>query len=374
MPRPVKVLILLANLAGGGAERTVVRLMENIDREKFQPKVGILWSEGPFLERVHPDDLLQAHLPKLGCTSYPRLVIDILKAHNRMLREFQPDVVLSLTVSMNIAAHFALTFYGRKHTGWILREGNNTLRMLKDDVSNPILAKLRQWITGVTYRGADKILAISQGLGQGLAHNFQVDPSKVQVIYNPVETQAVERTPAHPPMILSVGRLVYQKGFDLLLEAFAQLNHPTAKLVILGEGKERESLTEKIQQLGLQDRVEMPGFCNDVSQYFRKATAFVLSSRWEGFGCVVIEAMACGLPVVVTNCDYGPPEIVSHEVNGLVVEHSSAEALTQGVERIINDEELAQHLGEAAVQRAEEFSVQEITRQYEALLFSVVKS
>ena len=88
MPRPVKVLILLANLAGGGAERTVVRLMENIDREKFQPKVGILWSEGPFLERVHPDDLLQAHLPKLGCTSYPRLVIDILKAHNRIPAAF----------------------------------------------------------------------------------------------------------------------------------------------------------------------------------------------------------------------------------------------------------------------------------------------
>ena len=369
----IRLLILLANLAGGGAERTAVRLLENLDRDIFEPKIGLLWGTGPFRERVADGDLLLADLPPLESTSYAALALKVPFVHLKMLKEFKPHVVMSLTASMNIATSLALALYSRDKTGWVLREGNNTYRMIQDDLPNRWLAHLRKVVTGFAYRRADAILAISHGLAQGLEENFSIDRSRLHVIHNPVETSPLERRPAQEPRLLAIGRLEYQKGFDLLLEAFAQLSNTSTRLTILGEGSQRQALEGQIAELGLQSRVDLPGFVSDLKPHLQKAHLFVLPSRWEGFGCVVIEAMAQGLPVVVTDCHYGPSEIVSDGVNGLVVKSESVAALAQGVTRVLEDPQWADQLGREAIRRADDFAVERIVKEYEALWSRVVK-
>jgi len=367
----IRVLILLADLAGGGAERTITRILEGIDRTRFEPRLGLLWKDGPFVSRVDERELLTPpRIPSRNGTPLAALALLAPWVHLKYLRDFRPHVVMSLTASMNLSAGLAVALGGRG-CGWILREGNNTWRMIQDDLPHPWAARARKALTGLLYRRADKVLAISQGLADGLVQHFRVAPSKIEVIYNPVDlpeqTEPGREDPSGPPCILAVGRLEYQKGFDLLLEALALMEHQRARLVILGEGSRREELTRQAQQLGLADRVEMPGFCNDPGSYFARARVFALPSRWEGFGCVVVESMAAGLPVVVTGCDYGPPEIVQHEVNGLVVPPQDPAALARALDRVLAERELAHRLAAAGRARADHFRIEAISAQYQDL-------
>ena len=246
--------------------------------------------------------------------------------------------------------------------------------MIRDDHPQALVAWARKTLTGLLYRRADKVLAISEGLGRGLTHYFGVSPSRIQVIPNPVDlpSQRLERRPPEGhPHFLAIGRLEYQKGFDVLLEALAQMEDKTARLTILGEGKQEEALRRQAEELGLAERVSFPGFVKDLTEYFARSTAFVLSSRWEGFGCVVVEAMAAGLPVVVTDCDYGPPEIVTHRVNGLVVPTQDSNGLARALTEV-SEPALAARLSAAGLLRAEDFRIDVIARRYEALWESVI--
>jgi len=275
---------------------------------------------------------------------------------------------------MNIAARFSLALAGRRHLAWIVREGNNTGAMI-DSESTGVLRALQDFAVRTAYRRADRVVAISDGVGHALTDRFHLDASHVITIPNAVDLVTVRaragEAVAHlpdGPFIVAAGRLTRQKGFDVLIRAFAEkLSGRRLTLVILGEGPERAPLERLVRALGLDGRVQLPGFAANPWSYFARAAAFVCASRWEGFGNVIIEAMACGTPVVATDCDFGPREIVRHGESGLLVPVDDEDALGEALASLVAQPALATRLADAGRRRAEDFDVAAMARAYERL-------
>jgi len=219
------------------------------------------------------------------------------------------------------------------------------------------------------------VVAISDGVGDALSRRFHIEATRVRTIHNAVDVAVVRARVAEPvsdlpntPFIVAAGRLVHQKGFDLLIRAFAgTLAARDIALVILGEGPERDALQQLTNRLGLATRVQLMGFRANPWSYFARAAAFVCSSRWEGFGNVIIEAMACGTPVISSDCDFGPREIVRHGDSGLLVPPGNVEALGEAMRSVVDDRSLAARLAEGARRRADDFDVARMVEGYERL-------
>jgi glycosyltransferase involved in cell wall biosynthesis len=204
-----------------------------------------------------------------------------------------------------------------------------------------------------------------------------VPSAKVKVIYNPTVTPEIFRKATEPvqhpwfvdnrvPIILAAGRLHRQKDFPTLLRAFSLLrqNRP-CRLVILGDGKKRrrKALRQLAKQLGIEKDVSLPGFVENPFAYMARANLFVLSSAWEGFGNVIVEALACGCPVVSTDCRSGPREILDNGRYGRLVPVGDPEALARAMLEALDDPDNPCDR-ETRIQRAMEFSVDKIVDEY----------
>jgi glycosyltransferase involved in cell wall biosynthesis len=195
------------------------------------------------------------------------------------------------------------------------------------------------------YTRADGIITVSEGLKTDLVENYKFPPELMKVIYNPLvkrEDQQLAQEPvAHPwfqdgvnNIILGVGRLENQKNWPLLISAFARfVEKYDARLVILGEGKNRAELEKQIVDLKLEDKVQLPGFVSNPYAYFARCRYLALSSDWEGFGNVLVEAMSVGTPVISTDCPSGPSEILQNGKWGELVPPGDEEQLLRGLEK-----------------------------------------
>jgi len=176
------------------------------------------------------------------------------------------------------------------------------------------------------------------------------------------------------PLILAMGRLTRQKGFDILIRAFAGLNHASSRLAILGDGADREPLLRLAREVGVADRLIMPGFVTDTARWLAHATLFVLSSRWEGFGHVLVEAMASDVPVISTRCPHGPADILQDNRTGVLVPPEEPAALATAIEQLLGDLERAKRLANAAQSAAGTFSAPQIAGKYIRLFETLVQN
>lgn len=232
----------------------------------------------------------------------------------------------------------------------------------------------------MAYPRADRVIAISNGVAGDLVSRFGVQPERLTVIANPIDVATIRRgatspldhawvQPASPPLVLGVGKLGLQKDFPTLLRAFARVRREReANLVILGDGADRPHLEALVGELALERCVWMPGFVTNPYAWMARASVFVLSSAWEGFSNALAEALACGCPVVSTDCPSGPAEMLDGGRLGPLVEPGNAEAMADAILAVM----AAPPQRALLAGRAEAFGVEAATGRYLSVLRDAV--
>ncbi len=374
-----RVTLFLSNLEGGGAERISVNLLKGFSPDLFDLDLVLITATGPFLDQVPPYvkviDLKRASVSQavLPLTGY--------------LRRRRPDVLMSHLSHVNVGALLAKSL-ALTSTKVVLVE-HNDLSNARAVPGSPVAPKARNWrapqrrflpqIMRFFYRRADAVVGVSKGVSRYVAARFKVPTARVHTIYNPiVDDELLRRSqeaPEHPwllgagvPTIIAVGRLTQQKDFPTLLRAFAEVRKRRGvRLIIFGEGPQREALEALVQDLGLGGSVSLPGFAQNPYAAMRRAALLVLSSRWEGLPTVLVEAMACGCPVVATNCPSGPDEILEGGRWGPLVGVGDVQALADAIAGAL-DQPISK---DALRERATAFTYDRSVDAYTALLTSL---
>lgn len=327
--RAPDVALLLPTLSGGGAERVTLNLASGFLQRGFAVDVVVRHLVGDLVDSV-PDGAARVDLRA-------RRAPMTVRSFARYLAERRPRTVLSALPHTNVLAVVAAGL--ARYRGRLVVAEHNQLN--PDGAPTPtqriLLTAMRH-----TYPRAHAIVTVSHGVKDSLATTTRIPPERITVIYNPVITphlhHATQAHPDHPwfqgpdPIILGIGRLTRQKNFPNLLHAFAHVlpQHP-AKLLILGEGEDRDTLQHLIHHLHLDDHAQLPGFVPNPYAYLAHAHLFALSSDWEGLPTVLIEALAAGTPVVSTDCPSGPREILDHGRHGQLVPTNDPTALANAI-------------------------------------------
>lgn len=375
MNQPLKLLLIIPNLSGGGAERVVVTLLRYFDRSRIAPTLLAIDLQGPYLQ------LLPEEIPVINLQT--RRVRQAWPAMIRTINRLAPDVVFSTMDYMNLAVLAGKYLYrGERRPRLVVREANTPTQALRDLPAGRrwLFTRLYRWL----YPQADLVITQSVGMQQDLRSFLpRLANDQVVQIYNPLDLSTIrgqlatdtaaktrDATRQAGKMIVAAGRLTYQKGFDLLLQAFAKVKEhlAEARLVIMGDGPLRTELELLAIRLGIAEQVTFAGFQQNPYHLLQQADLFVLSSRWEGFPNILLEALACGCPVVATDCPSGPGEILQDNRYGLLIERENVDALANGMMRV-----LAGGITFAAgEERAEAYEASRIAKAYEDSFYRVI--
>lgn len=315
-----KMAIFLPSLAGGGAERVMLHLGDGLAKRGIHVDLVVSHLSGEYVSEI-PVTVYVIDLNKKRLShSFFKFAI--------YLRKNQDSVVLTTLQYSNIFCLLVKKLFFLKNR-IVIRESNAISKKFNgSEIRSKIYLYLIRWL----YPSADKIIAVSKGIKEELHHFLKINHEKITVIPNPIKLPSnislnnessfhAWLKPGQPPVVLGVGRLVKQKDFSTLIKAFSLVvKSVECRLIILGEGPEMSLLKKLAFNLGIEGDVDFPGFNLDPFSYMKRAKVFVLSSLWEGFPNALIQALACGCPVVSTNCPYGPSEILAGGKYGKLVE------------------------------------------------------
>jgi GalNAc-alpha-(1->4)-GalNAc-alpha-(1->3)-diNAcBac-PP-undecaprenol alpha-1,4-N-acetyl-D-galactosaminyltransferase len=355
----MRVTLVIYGLGSGGAERVMSILANYWASQGWE--ITLIMLVDPSKPAFYPLDP-RIQLKSLGIaknSTNPLAAIYHsgwrIATLRREIIASKPDAILSFMSSVNVYNILA---------GWNLDVpiivSEHTYPGATD--ANQIWQSLMKW----SYRHADLVTVLTQN-----AVPFYPETAGYRTISipNPVltPTPVVSTDRLLPtPSLLAVGRLDRRKGFDLLIKAFHQLQakYPEWQLTILGEGSRRADLEELRSQLQLTDRVHLPGAVTNVREYLAQAELFVLSSRVEGFPMALCEAMACGVPVLATDCLSGPRDIIENGVNGVLVATEDVDALVAGLDTLMSDPALRQQLAQNAPQILDRFGLERVMEMW----------
>ncbi len=354
-------------MAEGGADRVTHTVLRLLDRERFAPELALMRMEGPFLADLPADVTVHpVRAPRLALAA-PSLAW--------LLRKLRPDVVFSTSSTGNIVAAAAHLAAGSK-ARLVLSERTPLYREGKRDTKHQALA----WAKRASYRRADLVTAVAGGIAAQLVGELGLPPALVRVVDNPMIDDAMLAQAAEPldhpffdgkaPVILACGRMVALKDYPTLLRVFAEVREskPSARLVILGDGPSRAMLEHLAQNLGLGGAVWFAGFDRNPFRYMARSSLLLHTSRAEGMPGAQIQAMACGIPVVATDCEFGPREVIQHGENGFLAPVADIGALAARVKELLGDEMLRRRMAAAAQRSVARFAAARAMRGYEAAL------
>lgn len=337
----MKIMFFIPSLEGGGAERVALNLARVAVSNKVEIFVVVAKAGGKLLQDM----------------SKIATVIDLKKSRvNQCIRPLakaidvvEPDAVISFMDHCNIVLLLSKLFTNYKNFKTIISVHNNLeVNLIK---TSRWKGELIKFLVSKLYNRADSIVCVSQGVQFSLSKFLKKKTmKKTCVIYNPSLDESIMSKAGEDiklpfvlgehKLICAVGRLTKQKGFDLLISAYAALKNRSldSRLIILGEGEERENLVKLIAKLNLKNEIFLLGFQDNPYKYIAKSDLFVFSSRWEGFGVALVEALYLKTSVVSFDCDYGPREILANGLYGALVPNEDVESLSIAIAKCLKED------------------------------------
>ena len=372
----MKILFVISSMAGGGAERVAALLCNYWVNEGHSVTLVLTASERsesryPLDPRVRFDSLGD-RVGGIRKTVFNKL--RRLFALRVVLRGYRPDVVVSFMYDVNIAT--------------VIAKIGMRMALVVSEHIHPPMHQSPFWggvVRKMFYAKASRVVVLTGTTAEWMQTVLSKD--MIQIIPNPVVYPLPSTDSAVLPLeqcvtpgrrlLLSCARFEAQKNLPLLVKAFSATVDvcPDWDLVILGDGRERAALEDLRTQLGLEGRVWLPGWASNLPEWYERADLFVLSSAYEGFGNVLIEAMAYGVPVISTDCPAGPADIVRDGVDGLLISlESGVEGLRDGLLCLMTQDSLRENMGRAAVEVRERFSMKRIASVWGEVLKSAIAS
>jgi glycosyltransferase involved in cell wall biosynthesis len=367
-----RIFFFVPDLNGGGAERALVNLLKNWPGHgtgALEPTLVVRRWQGEYTGEI-PE---RVHRIVLGTDrSGARTTVATVLKLGLEIRRQRPVAVVSF---LSGPAVFLAARLFNPHCKVILSLQTSPANWLANE-SN-LGRSLVRMAQGQVFRRADLLLPISKGIAMELMEAYRLPDNAMTIINNSVDLSMIERESSGscPPelaackgaiRIISAGRLVRQKSQEILIEAVAQLVGlgRKAELFILGQGPDQAFLEEYASRLGILQHISFLGFQQNPWLFFRHADIFALSSRFEGFANVIIEAMACGLPVVSTDAPHGPGEIIRDGVDGLLVPVGDSRSLAQALLRLIDDPAMRQDFAAKSLIRARDYDIGKISERF----------
>lgn len=366
----IKISFLIPVLKGGGAERNIINLVTNLDRDKYH--VSII--AGNIAEDFKDIFVSDISIINLHC----RNIINLFFKLKKHLLINKPEILVSALPHINTLSLMAKSFF-KINTKIVLTE-HTTFSLLSSTARSFFRRFIAKFILPllmrIFYPKAQAIICVSEGVKEDLS-SVVGSLRTMRVIYNPVvdeniyllAKESLERDgqifDKKVSIIIAVGRLVKAKDYPNLFKAFKIVkDNIEVHLVILGEGPEEKSLKKLSFDLGISSNISFLGFKKNPYKYMANSSVFVLSSSREGFGNVIVEAMACGVPVIATDCKSGPKEIIENNINGILVSQKDESALADAILKVLKDSDLAKKLSVQGRKRAEYFSIKKSATSY----------
>lgn len=358
LPTPLPTVCFLTGTlnAFAGAERMTAVIANELTRHGYEVHVLSLWDDTSCFP-LEPGLRHEALFPTRP--SFKRAYFQTVAAVRQYVRHHRIRVLVEVDTMLTLFTVPACVGLPVRRIAWEHCHFDQDLGRVSRRLARRLAAKTNAAIVVLTER-------------DGLRWTTALKPScPVRALPNPLPFPY----PARPAVldtkvVLAAGRLTRAKGFDILLDAWALVRerYPQWRLVIVGEGEERPALERRRDRLGLGEFVSMPGIVSPMSEAYLGASLFCLSSRYEGFGLVLLEAMAYGLPIVSTDCQAGPRELLEAGMTATLVETGSAEALARGLATLMGDARLRARYGARGRERAKEFTMDHVIPAWRSLL------
>jgi glycosyltransferase involved in cell wall biosynthesis len=359
----MNILLFIYSYRGGGAEKMMVTIGNELHRRGHEVKQVAVSTDGPHRSKV--DSSIQ--VIEIGGTN----LFEIQCKMWMLIQNSESDVLLSTMEIPNIVSIIASRFPTsiptilRIASIYSSRERKGKYRFI------PALKRL-------VYPRAEQIISISDAVGRDISEQTGVSRERVDTIYNPAYKDEIPVMMTEPVshewvkkkrVVIAVGNFKPAKDYPTLIRAINHLQQwKETHLIILGNGDRRKEMITLAEELGIRKRVSFPGFVDNPYAYIAKSDVFVLSSAWEGFGNVVVEAMGCGTPVVCTDCPGGPSEILDDGTYGPLVPVGDSQALADAIQRMFINPTCADKLKS----RAEDFSIESVVDKYETVMGELV--
>lgn len=368
MDSRIRITFVINNLGGGGAERVLLNILNNLDRNKFKPKLFLFEYEGEYLKDLLPDVEIGYCSDKqiinnnkiLKLIRLPLKYLTRCTVGVKRLRDFskEDDIVVAFLEKM-ITYNVSRALKGEKKISYAWLHNN-----AKE------FSKIHKILSDKYYKTYDRIFCVSNECTELAKNQFKNIANKIETIYNPIEVQSIidkanKKVEFKLPKgrnIIATGRLTYQKGFDILIEAFNKIKYKDVNLVILGEGEDRFKLEQLIEKYNIKDRVYIPGFVENPFAILKNADLFVLSSRYEGLPTVLIEALALNKNIISTKCS-GSTEILEGGKYGELVDVNDIDGLSKKIQYVLENK-----IESNGIYKAKEFDIKHIMNQVEIKL------
>jgi len=365
-----KICFVLPSLAGGGAERAAVHILNALDGQQWDRSMYLFDRVGPYLDEVSPEIRLSSG------TDHSR--IGRWQALRRFIRDTRPEIVVSFLSYFSVLSAVRAAHVGAR----VVFNQQTPMSAFLEDGDYPWRGRwhrqLFSMVTRTGYAAADLVVTTSRGVASDLQTAFGVSTDHIRVIPNPVDLARVAQAATEPldaafqaqwtsPVIVAAGRLAEAKNYPLLIDAMAVLRQRIpARLFILGQGELEGAIRARIAERGLTDEVILCGFQRNPWKFIARADVLALTSHYEGFGNVLVEAMACGVPVIAT-ASAGTRDIVRDGQNGVLVQAHTAEAVAEALARVLGDNVQRAHMSAAAREHSSNFALNVVASQYDTL-------